>query len=82
MKYMVIASLLLLINLLYSAYALRTSKEYTKAISELRNLKEKQIKLKAKIESIVNYQTAKEYAKGRGFVPVDWGKVNIVESKK
>ncbi|MEZ0361091.1 MAG: hypothetical protein ABWK04_04210 [Hydrogenobacter sp.] len=79
MRYIVISLVLVVANLLYSAYALKTSKDYAKKLAQLRAQMERQLKLRAEIEKLVNYATAKNYAKADGFIPIDWGKVKILK---
>ncbi len=81
MKYIFFSSLLLLLNLLYSAYSLSVSKNYTEKLRELKREKEKILLLKVEIEKHVNYKTVKDYAKVTGFNPIDWSKVKVVKTK-
>ncbi len=80
MKYLLLASLLLLFNLLYSAYSLNVARNYAKKVSELKKEKEKSLTLKAEIEKYVNYKTVKNYAESSGFSPIDWSKVKVVKT--
>jgi pentose-5-phosphate-3-epimerase len=82
MKYLIVSLMLLFLNLLYSAYALKTSKEYAQKLSELRSQSERYLKLKAEIDGKVNYSTAKDYAKDDAFVPVDWSRISILKETK
>lgn len=82
MKYLMVSLILLFFNLLYSAYALKTSKEYAKKLSELRSQSERYLKLKAEIDSKINYSTAKNYARNDAFTPVDWSRISILKETK
>ncbi len=79
MKYIMLSALLLLVNLLYSAYSINLSKTYAKKVSELKREKERSLILKAQTEEHINYKTAKEYAQSAGFRPIDWSKVKVVK---
>ncbi|GBC88884.1 hypothetical protein HRbin13_01016 [bacterium HR13] len=81
MKYLVVSLLLIALNLIYSAYALKTSKEYAKKLAELRNQTERQLKLRAEIDRRINYSTAKAYAREDAFIPIDWSKVRILKDE-
>ncbi|MCY0866082.1 MAG: hypothetical protein AB1353_04055 [Aquificota bacterium] len=80
MRYLWLSLMFLGINLLYSAYTIDLSKDYAKKVAELKREKEKSLKLKAQIEELINYKTAKSYAESIGFEPIDWSKVKIVKS--
>lgn len=80
MRYLWLSLMFLGVNLLYSAYTIDLSKDYAKKVSELKREKERSLKLKAEIEALVNYKTAKSYAESTGFEPIDWSKVRIVKS--
>ncbi|MEJ5339670.1 MAG: hypothetical protein ACK42C_06000 [Aquificaceae bacterium] len=80
MKYFLAASLLLLLNFLYSAYSIDVARDYARKVSELKREKEKSLTIKAEIEKYVNYRTVKSYAESAGFSPVDWNRVKVVRS--
>lgn len=80
MKYLIASALLLLLNLLYSAYSLNVAKDYARKVYELKKEKEKALTIKAQIESYVNYATVKRYAESVGLVPVDWSRVKVVKT--
>ncbi|MGC8852937.1 MAG: hypothetical protein ACP5P0_04970 [Hydrogenobacter sp.] len=82
MRYLIVSLLLLFLNLLYSAYAIKTSKDYAKKLSELKGHLERQLRIKAEIESKINYSTAKNYAKKGAFTPVDWSRISILQNTK
>ncbi|MFN7065911.1 MAG: hypothetical protein ACK4OF_07175 [Aquificaceae bacterium] len=81
MKYILLSLLLLVLNLLYSAYSINLSKSYARKVSELKRERERSLLLKAEIERYVNYKTVKEYAHSTGFTPIDWSRVKVVKSK-
>lgn len=78
MKYFVAGILLLIVNLIYSSYAIYVSKDYAKKLSQLKLEKEKNLKLKAQIEKNVNYTSVKSYVEKAGFSPVDWSQVRVI----
>lgn len=79
MKYILLSALLLLANLLYSAYSINLSKNYAEKVRELKREKERYLTLKAQIEQQINYKTVKEYVQSAGFKPVDWSKIKVVK---
>ena len=75
MKYILLSILLIILNLLYSAYAIKYSKEYVQKTIELKREYERNLLLRVRHASLINYNRAKKWSAERGFVPVDWGKV-------
>ncbi|WPM31572.1 hypothetical protein IAE16_07035 [Hydrogenobacter sp. T-2] len=80
MKYLILASLLLMFNLLYSSYSLNVARDYAKKVSELKREKERSLTLKAEIEKHINYKTVKSYAESSGLSPIDWSRIKVVKS--
>ncbi len=64
----------LLAGLLYSSYALKVSKEHARKLTELKRLKEENLRLKAEIESMLDIEGFKRWALRHGYKPFDWEK--------
>jgi archaellum component FlaF (FlaF/FlaG flagellin family) len=79
MRYIVLSAFLIVLNLLYSAYAIKFSKEYVQKTTELKKESERNLLLKVKYANLINYTKAKKWSVERGFVPVDWEKVGFVD---
>jgi hypothetical protein len=79
MRYMVLSVFLIALNLLYSAYAIKFSKEYVQKTMELKKGSERNLLLKVKYANLINYTKAKKWSVEKGFVPVDWEKVGFVD---
>jgi hypothetical protein len=79
MRYIVLSVFLIALNLLYSAYAIKFSKEYVQKTTELKKESERNLLLKVKYANLINYTKAKKWSVERGFVPVDWEKVGFVD---
>jgi|GEM_PF-765203 len=79
MRYLLLAFLLLLFNLLYSAYSLNVARDYAKKVSELKKEKERSLTLKAEIEKHINYKTVKSYAESSGLSTIDWSRIKVVK---
>ena len=78
MKYIALSLFLIVLNFLYSSWSIHTFKEYAKSFKSYRREVEKNLKLIAQIEGMVNYTSAKDYANSKGFTPIDWNKVTLV----
>ena len=78
MKYLALSLFLIVLNLLYSSWSIHIFKEYAKSFKSYKRETEKNLKLKAQIEGMVNYTSAKDYANSKGFTPIDWNKVTLV----
>ncbi|MFZ8784246.1 hypothetical protein [Thermocrinis sp.] len=79
MRYIVLSVFLIAFNLIYSAYAIKFSREYAQKTMELKKESEKNLLLKVKYAKLINYTKAKKWSVEKGFVPVDWGKVGFVD---
>ncbi|WP_029551241.1 hypothetical protein [Thermocrinis jamiesonii] len=79
MRYIVLSILLITLNFLYSAYSIRVAKEYASKLTELRKELEKNLSLRVSYSNAVNYLKAKEWTKERGFIPVSWDKVSLID---
>jgi hypothetical protein len=79
MGYIVLSVFLIALNLLYSAYAIKFSKEYVQKTMELKKESERNLLLKVKYANLINYTKAKKWSVEKGFVPVDWKKVGFVD---
>jgi hypothetical protein len=79
MRYMVLSVFLIALNLLYSAYAIKFSKEYVQKTMELKKESERNLLLKVKYANLINYTKAKKWSVEKGFVPVNWEKVSFVD---
>jgi len=79
MRYIVLSVLLIAFNLLYSAYAIKFSREYVRKTMELKKESERNLLLKVRYANLINYTNAKKWSVERGFVPVDWRKVGFVD---
>lgn len=65
---------LLLASLLYSSYALKVSKEHTRKLTELKSLKEENLRLRAEIEKMLDIKEFKRWALRHGYQPFNWEK--------
>jgi hypothetical protein len=79
MRYIVLSVFLIALNLLYSAYAIKFSREYVQKTTELKKGSERNLLLKVKYANLINYTKAKKWSVEKGFVPVDWEKVGFVD---
>jgi hypothetical protein len=79
MRYIVLSVFLIAFNLIYSAYAIKFSREYVQKTMELKKESERNLLLKVKYANLINYTKAKKWSAEKGFVPVDWGKVGFVD---
>jgi hypothetical protein len=79
MRYIVLSVFLIALNLLYSAYAIKFSREYVQKTMELKKGSERNLLLKVKYANLINYTKAKKWSVEKGFVPVDWEKVGFVD---
>jgi len=79
MKYIVLSVFLIALNLIYSAYAIKFSREYVQKTMELKKEYERNLLLKVRYANLINYTKAKKWSIERGFVPVDWEKVGFVD---
>ncbi|RMH80195.1 MAG: hypothetical protein D6674_04970 [Acidobacteria bacterium] len=80
MRYLVAGIFLLIVNLIYSSYAIHVSKDYAKKLSQLKQEKDKHLKIKAQIEKSVNYTSVKSYVEKTGFNPIDWSQVRVIRA--
>ncbi len=69
-----VAFLLFILSLLYSSYALKVSREHARKLTELKHLKEENLRLKASIEKMLNIKAFKRWAVKHGYEPFDWEK--------
>ncbi|WP_333784256.1 hypothetical protein [Thermocrinis sp.] len=79
MKYIIFSLMLIALNLLYSAYSIKVAKEYVSKIAELKKESEKNLSLRVKYLNVVNYPEAKKWTKERGFIPIIWEKVSLMD---
>jgi hypothetical protein len=79
MRYIVLSVFLIALNLIYSAYAIKFSREYVQKTMELKKESERNLLLKVKYAKLINYTKAKKWSVEKGFVPVDWEKVGFVD---
>jgi hypothetical protein len=79
MRYIVLSVFLIALNLLYSAFAIKFSREYVQKTMELKKESERNLLLKVKYANLINYTKAKKWSTENGFVPVDWEKVGFVD---
>jgi hypothetical protein len=79
MRYIVLSVLLIALNLLYSAFAIKFSREYVQKTIELKKESERNLLLRVKYANLINYTKAKKWSVEKGFVPVDWEKVGFVD---
>jgi hypothetical protein len=79
MRYIVLSVFLIALNLLYSAYAIKFSREYVQKTTELKKESERNLLLRVKYANLINYTKAKKWSVEKGFVPVDWEKVGFVD---
>jgi len=79
MRYIVLSVFLIALNLLYSAFAIKFSREYVQKTMELKKESERNLLLKVKYANLINYTKAKKWSVEKGFVPIDWGKVGFVD---
>jgi len=79
MRYIVLSVFLIALNLLYSAFAIKFSREYVQKTTELKKESERNLLLKVKYANLINYTKAKKWSVENGFVPVDWEKVGFVD---
>jgi len=79
MRYIVLSVFLIALNLLYSAFAIKFSREYVQKTMELKKESERNLLLKVKYANLINYTKAKKWSVEKGFVPVDWEKVGFVD---
>ena len=79
MRYIVLSVFLIALNLLYSAFAIKFSREYVQKTTELKKGSERNLLLKVKYANLINYTKAKKWSVEKGFVPVNWEKVGFVD---
>jgi hypothetical protein len=79
MRYIVLSVFLIALNLLYSAFAIKFSREYVQKTIELKKESERNLLLRVKYANLINYTKAKKWSVEKGFVPVDWEKVGFVD---
>jgi len=79
MRYIVLSAFLIALNLLYSAFAIKFSREYVQKTMELKKESERNLLLRVKYANLINYTKAKKWSVEKGFVPVDWEKVGFVD---
>jgi hypothetical protein len=79
MRYIVLSVFLIALNLLYSAYTIKFSREYVQKTMELKKESERNLLLRVKYANLINYTKAKKWSVEKGFVPVDWEKVGFVD---
>jgi hypothetical protein len=79
MRYIVLSVFLIALNLLYSAFAIKFSREYVQKTMELKKESERNLLLRVKYANLINYTKAKKWSVEKGFVPVDWEKVGFVD---
>ena len=79
MRYIVLSVFLIAFNLIYSAYAIKFSREYVQKTMELKKESERNLLLKVRYANLINYTRAKKWSVEKGFVPVDWKKVGFVD---
>ncbi len=68
----VLALLLFLGNMLYSAYSVKVLKEHSKKLRLYKHLREENLKLRARIEEFLNIKELERYALKKGFKPFNW----------
>jgi hypothetical protein len=79
MRYIVLSVFLIAFNLIYSAFAIKFSREYVQKTMELKKESERNLLLKVKYANLINYTKAKKWSVEKGFVPIDWEKVGFVD---
>ncbi|MCS7084071.1 MAG: hypothetical protein NZL90_03690 [Aquificaceae bacterium] len=79
MRLYFISAILLILNVIYSSFALKVAREHAKKVSLLKQQIELQSKLRLEIQSYINYKTARDYANRKRYVSIDWNRVKLLE---
>ncbi|WP_448587763.1 hypothetical protein [Thermocrinis sp.] len=79
MRYILLSIILLVLNFLYSAYSLKIARDYVNKTMELKRESEERLLLKVRYSKAISYPEAKRWTHERGFVPVNWEKVNLID---
>ncbi len=74
--------LILLANMIYSAYSIKVLKEHSQKLSTYKSLKEENLRLRAEIERMLNIRELERYALQRGFKPFNWEEFALILFKE
>lgn len=79
MKLYFLSAILLILNIIYSSFALKVAREHAQKVSLLKQQIELQSKLRLEIQSYINYKTARDYAIRKKYISIDWNRVKLLE---
>ncbi|MEN3034589.1 MAG: hypothetical protein ABDH18_06340 [Aquificaceae bacterium] len=79
MKFYILGVIFLILNIIYSSFALKVAKEHARKVSSLKQEMELRSRLKLEIQSQINYKTARQHALKEKYFSIDWNKVKILE---
>ncbi|WP_448583585.1 hypothetical protein [Thermocrinis sp.] len=79
MRYIVFSTVLIALNFFYSAYSIRVAREYVNKIKELKRESERNLSLRVSYSNVINYPEAKKWTKERGFIPINWKEVSLID---